>query len=122
MVELSREAFEEAKARGEARLRGPRARSAHYDAERGLVVITLLSGEEICVAPGDIKGLEAAGREDLETLELEPFGLGIRFPRLDADLYVPTLVGQAGAARPADEAQAEGPLELGARPSKPVGS
>ena len=35
---------------------------------------------------------DAASREDLTTIELEPFGLGIHFPRLDADFYVPALL------------------------------
>lgn len=44
MVELTRERFAAAKARGEARMRGPRAAHAHHDAGRGRVVITLTNG------------------------------------------------------------------------------
>ena len=41
MIELTTEQFGAAKARGEARLRGPRAESAHYDAGRDRVIVRL---------------------------------------------------------------------------------
>ncbi len=44
MAELTTEHFAAAKARGDARLRGPRAESAHYDAGRDRVVIRLNTG------------------------------------------------------------------------------
>jgi hypothetical protein len=37
-------------------------------------------------APRDAEGLRHAASEDLATIEVEPFGLGIHFQRLDADL------------------------------------
>lgn len=92
MVELTQEAFEVAKARGEARLRGPRAESAHYDAGRGRIIIRLTTGLELGLAPRAVEGLDGASREDLSEIELEPFGLAIHFPRLDADLYIPALL------------------------------
>jgi hypothetical protein len=92
MVELTTKQFEAAKARGEARLRGPRAETAHYDAGRDRVIVRLTSGIEIGFAPRDAEGLENASPEDLAEIEVEAFGLGIHFPRLDADLYVPALL------------------------------
>ena len=92
MVELTTEQFEAAKARGEARLRGPRAESAHYDAGRDRVIVRLTTGVEIGFAPGVAEGLQQASRDDLAVIEVDAFGLGIHFPRLDADLYVPALL------------------------------
>jgi hypothetical protein len=92
MVELSTEQFAAAKARGEARMRGPRAESAYYDAGRGLVVIRLTTGVEIGFAPRDAEGLQAASPDDLAAIEVEACGLGIHFPTIDADLYVPALL------------------------------
>ncbi len=92
MVELTTEQFEAAKARGEARLRGPRAESAHYDAGRGRVIVRLTTGVEIGFAPREAEGLQHAMREDLTVIEVDALGLGIHFPRLDADLYVPALL------------------------------
>ena len=92
MAELTTEQFEAAKARGEELLQGPRAESAHYDAERDRVIVRLTTGVEIGFAPGDAQGLQQASREDLAAIEVAPFGLGIHFPRLDADFYVPALL------------------------------
>jgi len=92
MAELTRQQFAAAKARGEKRLRGPRAESAHYDAERDRVIVRLTTGIEIGFAPRDAEGLQHASRDELAEIEVEAFGLGIHFPRLDADLYVPALL------------------------------
>lgn len=98
--ELTRSAFDLAAARGEGRLRGPRAEAAHYDAERDRVVVRLTSGVEIGFAPSDAEGLQSASAEGLTEIEVEPFGLGLHFPRLDVDLYVPALLeGILGSKR-----------------------
>lgn len=127
MVELTTEQFEAARVRGEARLRGPRAESAHYDAGRGRVIVRLTTGVEIGFAPRDAQGLQHAKRDDLAIIEVDALGLGIHFPRLDADFYVPALLdrilgskswvtarsdaangGSKGHAKPASGASAEG--------------
>lgn len=100
MAELADEQFEAAKQRGEERLRGPRAIAARYDAGRGRVVITLSTGVELGLAPRDLEGLAGASVEELRVIEVEGMGLGVRFPRLDADLYVPALLeGVLGSRR-----------------------
>jgi uncharacterized protein DUF2442 len=92
MAELTAEQFEAAKKRGEERLRGPRAERAHYDAGRDRVIVRLTTGVEIGFAPRAAEGLQHASRHDLGEIEIDPFGLGIHFPRLDVDLYVPALL------------------------------
>ncbi|HEY5300288.1 MAG TPA: DUF2442 domain-containing protein [Acetobacteraceae bacterium] len=100
MVELTTEQFEAAKARGEARMRSPRAETAHYDAGRNRVIIRLTTGVEIGFAPRDAEGLQHASANDLHAIEVQAFGLGIHFPTLDADLYVPALLeGVLGSDR-----------------------
>ena len=100
MVELAKEGFEAAKARGEARLRGQRAESAHYDAGRNRIIVRLTTGIEIGFAPRDVEGLQHASADDLKVIGVEAFGLGIHFPKLDADLYVPALLqGVLGSKR-----------------------
>ncbi len=100
MTELTREQFEAAKARGEARMQGPRAVSAHYDAGRNRVIVRLTTGVELGFAPRDVEGLQNASAEDLKAIEVEAFGLGIHFPKLDADLYIPALLeGVLGSKR-----------------------
>ena len=100
MVELTTEEFATAKARGEARMRGPRAESAHYDAGRNRVIVRLTTGVELGFAPRDVEGLQDASVDDLKVIEVEAFGLGIHFPKLDTDLYVPELLeGVLGSKR-----------------------
>jgi len=100
MAELTTEQFEAAKVRGEARMRGPRAESAHYDAGRNRVIIRLTTGVEIGFAPRDVEGLQHASIDDLKAIEVEAFGLGVHFPAIDADLYVPALLeGVLGSKR-----------------------
>lgn len=134
--DLTAEAFETARERGEARLRGPRAESAHYDAGRDRVIVRLTTGVELGFAPRDVEGLAGAAREDLTQIEVEALGLGIHFPRLDADLYVPALLegvlgskawmaarlgatgGRARGGAKAEAARANG--RRGGRPRKTV--
>ena len=92
MAELTDKQFEAAKRRGEARLRGPRAIAARYDAGRGRVVIALSTGVELGLAPRDVERLAGASAEDLREVTVDAMGLGVHFPRLDADLYVPALL------------------------------
>jgi len=100
MTELTTEQFEAARARGEARMREPRAETAHYDAGRNRVIIRLTTGVEIGIAPRDLEGLQHATIADLKAIEVEALGLGIHFPTIDADLHVPSLLdGILGSKR-----------------------
>lgn len=81
-------------------MRGPRAESVHYDAGRNRVVVRLTTGIEMAFVPRRVEGLQHASAADLKTIELEAFGLGIHFPKLDVDLYVPALLkGVLGSKR-----------------------
>jgi hypothetical protein len=60
----------------------------------------LTSGVGIGFAPRDGQGLQGVSTADLKAVEVEAFGLGIHFPTLDANLYVPaTLEGVLGSGR-----------------------
>jgi hypothetical protein len=132
MVELAKEEFEAAKARGEVRMRGPHAESAYYDAGRNRIIVRLTTGVELGFAPRDVEGVRHASADDLKVIEVEAFGLGIRFPKLDADLYVPAqlegvlgskrwLAAQLGAAggRARNAAKAAASRENGKRGGRP---
>jgi hypothetical protein len=100
MAELTKEEFATAESRRETRMLGPRVETAHYDAGRNRVIVRLTTGAELGFAPGDVEGLERASLDDLKVIEVEAFGLGIHFPKLDADLYVPALLeGVLGSKR-----------------------
>jgi hypothetical protein len=66
----------------------------------GRIVIELSSGLAVSFRPQDAQGLESATASDLAKIEITPSGLGIRFPQLDADIYLPALLeGFLGSRR-----------------------
>jgi Protein of unknown function (DUF2442) len=69
-----------------------RATSAKYDPAKGEVVIRLNTGLSLAFMPGHAAGLERAQASDLQQIEVSPSGLGLHFPALDADLYVPSIL------------------------------
>lgn len=113
---------------------GPWAVSARYDRRSARIVVRLNSGVELRFPPELAQGLAGATPEDLVDIEISPAGTGLHFPSLDADLYVPSLLGgltgsrqwmaqalgQAGGTRnsqaKAEAARANG--KLGGRPRK----
>lgn len=71
---------------------GAQAVAARYDRRVGRIVVALGSGLELAFPPRLAEGLEGASIEDLSEIEVTPSGLGLHWPRLDADLYVPGLI------------------------------
>ncbi|MDX1250762.1 MAG: DUF2442 domain-containing protein [Gammaproteobacteria bacterium] len=132
------DALEAAKRRADAKKAAfPAAISVRYDRRVARVVITLASGLELAFSPKHVQGLEHAHPADLAEAEITPSGLGIHFPRLDADLYIPALlegflgskrwmaaeIGKIGgaASTEAKAAAARRNGKLGGRPRKPKG-
>lgn len=70
----------------------PQALSARYDRRIGRIVIALSSGIEVALRPQSVQGLEQASVDALREMEISPSGLGIHFPQLDADIYLPALL------------------------------
>jgi hypothetical protein len=66
--------------------------SAHYDRRRSRVVVVLNTGVELAFPTRLAEGLADASPENLADIEISPAGLGLHWPRLDADLYVPALL------------------------------
>lgn len=90
---ISQEAFEQANQRGAALKQGcPTAIAARYDRRIGRVVISLSTGLDISFPPYAAQGLETAKPAQLGEIEITPSGLGLHFPQLDADLYLPALL------------------------------
>lgn len=93
--------FEAANARARrAKAAHPAAIAVRYDRRVSRVVIELDSGLTLAFSPEHVQGLENAQADDLADAEISPSGLGIHFPRLDADLYLPALLeGFLGSRR-----------------------
>jgi hypothetical protein len=127
--------FEVANRRGErVRASAPKAIAARYDRASGRIVIHLSSRLDVSFSPRDAQGLENAKPSQLDEIEISPSGLGIHFPKLDADLYLPSLLegflgsrrwmasrlGQAGgkSRTAAKRAAARANGRIGGRPKK----
>ena len=114
------------------------ALSARYDRRRRRVVVRLNTGIEIAFPVALAEGLAGASLEDLAEIEISPTGLGLHWPKLDADLYVPALLrgvlgsrswmaAQMGAAggrsrSPAKAAAAQENGRKGGRPRRAAGA
>lgn len=66
--------------------------AARYDRRRARVVVSLNTGVEVTFPSKLAEGLADAGPSDLAVIEITPSGLGLHWPKLDADLYVPGLL------------------------------
>jgi hypothetical protein len=78
----------------------PKAIAAQYDRAAGRIVVHLSSRLDVSFSPRDAQGLENAKPSQLDEIEISPSGLGIHFPKLDADLYLPSLLeGFLGSRR-----------------------
>ena len=135
-MDIRNEEYEAANKRAaESRRKTPTATAVRYDRRISRIVIELSSGIEIAFRPHDAQGLERAKPDDMSEIEISPSGLGIHFPRLDADLYLPALLegflgsrhwmaaelGKRGGKAKTD-AKAKAAREngrLGGRPKKP---
>jgi len=100
-MKVSKDEIAAANARAAARLRKtPCAAKARYERKRDRVVIGLNTGIEVAFRPRDAQGLERAKPDQLDTIEISPSGLGIHFPKLDADINLPALLeGFLGSKR-----------------------
>ena len=66
--------------------------AARYDRRRSRVVVALNTGVELAFPTRLAEGLADASPESLADIEISPAGLGLHWPRLDADLYVPAFL------------------------------
>lgn len=91
-MEISKREFALANARGASQKRGARVVSARFDAQRGHVVIAFQTGVELSFPAAATEGLAGAPEEKLQKIEVSPSGLGLHWPLLDADVYIPSLI------------------------------
>ncbi|CDN49255.1 DUF2442 domain-containing protein [Neorhizobium galegae] len=66
--------------------------SARYDRRSSRVVIALNTDVQVAIPTGKIEGLSEASPDELSGIEISPTGLGLHWPKLDVDVYVPGLL------------------------------
>ena len=135
-MKISDAAFDTANRRGVAtKAAFPSVISVRYDRPSARLVVLLASELAMTFPRKRIKGLENARPADLEDAEISPSGLGIHFPRIDGDIYLPALLedfmdarrwiaaqigrigGKASSEAKVTAARLNG--KLGGRPKKP---
>lgn len=70
----------------------PHATSAAYDPESDRVTIELSSGSTFSFPRNRAQGIDTATPPDLAEVEISASGFAVRFPRLDADLWLPSML------------------------------
>lgn len=97
---ISEEDFAAATVRTEEARRAGCVVLAQHDAGRGSLVLELSTGVQLVVPMRLVEGLAGAAEADLAEIEITPTGLGLHWPRLDADVSVPGLLqGVFGSRR-----------------------
>lgn len=92
-MDISDQEFDAANRRAqEKKAAYPATVGVRHDSVNARLVISLDSGIELAVSPQLLQGLEDATATDLAEVEISPSGFGIHFPRLDADIYIPSLL------------------------------
>ena len=91
-MEISEQDFTAAIARGEQIRQGGYAVGVDYDARQKRLVVELSNGVTVMVPVHLLEGLAEAQDSDLAEIEITPAGLGLHWPKLDADVYVPALM------------------------------
>ena len=133
-MEISEQEFQAATLRGEEVRRRGYAVRADYDSRQNRLVVDLNTGVTIMVPVHLIEELADATADSLGEIEISPAGTALHWPRLDADVYVPSLMqgiydtkrwmaAQLGAAggsarSPAKSAAARANGAKGGRPRK----
>jgi hypothetical protein len=124
--------FDQAEQRMMALREAGYAISARYDRRSSRIVVNLSTGVQLAFPPKLAEGLSGASPESLADIEISPAGLGLHWPKLDADVYVPALLQgvlgskswmarQLGAkgGRARSEAKASASRENGRRGGRP---
>lgn len=90
---ITKAEFNAAVRRGrEVRAAGPVAQAARYDGRARRLIVNIGTGVDLVFDPKRVQGLEHAMPVDLKRVEITPSGLGLHFPLLDADVYLPSLL------------------------------
>lgn len=66
--------------------------AARFDRRKSQVVVSLSTGVELSFPPRLAQGLSDASPDSLAEIEISPAGLGLHWPQLDADVYLPALL------------------------------
>lgn len=96
---MTEQEFSRAEAEGVAVRQLRHAVAARYDRKSERLVISLHNDVELAVPVRLIEGLSGVDPKTLVDVEITPSGLGLHWPALDADVYVPALLSGVFGSR-----------------------
>lgn len=97
---ISEDELKAAEERMQQRREAGYASSARYDRRSGRIVVGLSTDVQIAIPANKIEGLSEASAEQLSEIEISEAGLGLHWPQLDVDVYIPSLLqGVFGSPR-----------------------
>lgn len=91
--------FARAEATGTAMRQKVFATAARYDRKASRLLVSLHNGVELAVPRHLLEELAEADPDTLSKIELSPSGLGLHWPTLDADIYMPALLAGVFGSR-----------------------
>lgn len=91
-TDISKAVIKRAETRMVREQRRGRAVRAKYDPKTGRIVLDLDTGLSLAFRPEATQELCRASARQLADIQITPSGLGLHWPRLDADLYLPALL------------------------------
>lgn len=91
-MEITDEQMAKAEASMEAKRAAGHATAARYDPGSERLIVSIHNGVELAIPVRLIQELADADPADLAEIEITPAGLGLHWPRIDADVYVPGLL------------------------------
>ena len=98
-MEITNEQMATAEAAMEAKHAAGHATAARYDAGSRRLIVSIHNGVELAIPVRLIQELAGADPADLAEIEITPAGLGLHWPRIDADVYVPGLLAGVFGSR-----------------------
>ena len=96
---ISEDELKQAGKRMQSIREGGYAVSARYDRRSRRIVVELNTGIQIAVPVSRIEGLGEATSAELAHVDVSPAGLGLHWPALDVDVYVPSLLNGVFGSR-----------------------
>lgn len=91
-MEITEQYFAEAEDRMSVTREKGHATAVRYDHKSNRLIISLHNGVEMAVPIHLMQGLADATPNQLSKIEVTPSGLGLHWPEIDADIYIPGLL------------------------------
>ena len=98
-MEITDEQIARAEAAMEEKRAVGHATAARYDAAAERLIVSIHNGVELAIPVHLIQDLAGEDPADLSEIEITPAGLGLHWPRIDADVYVPGLMSGVFGSR-----------------------